>query len=493
MRPIKRAIQAVSDWVSSDISRLTRLSACLVVSLYFLTRVGNLFRDLAFEEAQYLMAGVNWISGRGYYFDWGVFYPHANACGHPPLTAILLGIFSGISYDLASGGRLVPFLINLFACLIPLLITRSIIPSLLILMSPLMLGASGHMQTDPTAGLLGYSVICIGIASRRIELTRRTIALFSAGLVVLWLAKLETAIIASFLIFLHIVLYRGQQRGKLFLSFVLASALGVGTCVLVTWLLGRSAGVIFAQSVGYTFDTVVRVTSGTLKAHAQTASQGAADRVLLLRYLGDFKITHFLLICTLVPLSIMSGHRTLFSLRKPHLFLLIGGLLPFAVYLLVGWPGDGFPRYFVIAFPFLSTLLGLCLRELSRNARWACGALVLGIGAITMLPQTWQAMLSPGSVTVFRGERGARESARLVASLLKPGEGSFAPYRESDAQAMAMAPELRAAVITRSQWQQGIQGKLVEAIQQRGARLFQIGSYFVVVEKDDRPAPLLGH
>src|SRR5258706_13857085 len=115
MRPMKQGIRSLPDWFSADPARLTRLSACLVVSLYFLTRVGNLFRDLAFEEAQYLMAGVNWISGRGYYFDWGGFYPHANACGHPPLTAILLGIFSGFFYDQAVSGRLVPFLIKLFA------------------------------------------------------------------------------------------------------------------------------------------------------------------------------------------------------------------------------------------------------------------------------------------------------------------------------------------------------------------------------------------
>jgi len=72
------------------------------------------------------------------------------------------------------------------------------------------------MQTDPTAGLLGYSLICVAIAGRGIESTRRTIVLFAVGLVVLWLAKLETAIIASVLVFLYVILYRGQQRGKLF-------------------------------------------------------------------------------------------------------------------------------------------------------------------------------------------------------------------------------------------------------------------------------------
>ncbi len=63
------------------LSRVTRFSffVCLVSALYFLTRAGDLGRDLASEEAVFLMPGRFLLEGRGYYFDWGVFDPHSNA------------------------------------------------------------------------------------------------------------------------------------------------------------------------------------------------------------------------------------------------------------------------------------------------------------------------------------------------------------------------------------------------------------------------------
>lgn len=178
----------------------------------------------------------------------------------------------------------------------------------------------------------------------------------------------------------------------------------------------------------------------------------------------------------------------------------IATLIPVTVYMAVGYIGDAFPRYFLIAFPPLLILLGLCLQELSSKWRIAASALVLVIGTALMMPATWQAIHSPGSPTVFRGEEGTRQAALLIGALTKPGdlvlgpdnsayylrdrrwmvEDSFVPYPAAHAQALAMAPQLRAAMFKAGQ-NQGVMGQLIETIERSGATVRRIGSYEVVV------------
>jgi len=485
------------------VSRTTRLTflVCFVSALYFLTRAGNLGRDLASEEAVFLMPGRFLLEGRGYYFDWGVFDPHSNAFHKPPLTSLLLGLFSFIGHDSVAGARLLPFLVGLGACLMPLVTAESSVPSLLVLMSPFFYGAASHMQTDPTVGLLGYGLACWGIA-RIPRSNAYAQGLLIVGIVFLWLGKVESAVIMSTVIFVGIIWQPSGNRMSLFKAAALSTAVGVSLLVFVSWILGRTASLPFNESVANVFQTVTRVTTSTLAAHASNANAGIHERALLLRYALDFKVPHLFVLCLVPALVVMARYRHLWSRQRPHAVLLVAAIMPVAAYMAVSYSGDGFPRYFLIAFPPLLMLLGLCLQELSQTWRILASILLLGVGAAMMMPQTLQAIHAPGSPTVFRGEEGTRQSALLIASLTKPGDlvvgpdnaayyvrdrrwmvdDSFLPYPALHARALAMAPELR-AVMFKADQNQGVMGQLIEAIERSGATLYKVGSYEVVVAR----------
>ena len=482
-------------------NRSLHLSVYLIVALYFMTRVGNLFRDLVFEEPWYLVPGRFLFEGRGFYFDWGVFQPHANSFGHPPLAAVLNGLFSFVGNDPVVGARLVPFLVGLFACLLPLIVTRSVVPSLLVLMSPFLYGVSGHIQTDPTTGLLGYALICWSVARFVDDNGFATRAVFALGIVILWTTKLETAVIATTWLAIYVFFQDSGERIRRLKVFALGSVAGLVALVLLTLALGSTTGLGAGSTIGEEFGFVSRFTASVLERHARTPGTGFHDRAAFFRYAMDFKIPHLFLLCLIPCLAIMIMHRWLWSRKSPHVFLLLAALLPVLVYLAVGLVGDGFPRYFVIAFPPLLILLGLCLGQLTPNWRRAVSALVVGAGAVMMLPQTWATIKSPGSATVARGERGAREAALFVANLTRPGDlvmgpdnaafyvpdrvwmvdSSFVPYPASYPKALALAPRLKAVIAKPQDSHHGISAQLIAAVEDRGARRFAIGSYLVVV------------
>jgi hypothetical protein len=291
-----------------------------------------------------------------------------------------------------------------------------------------------------------------------------------------------------------------DRRIGLAKSIAISTLAGVGLLIFVTWMLGRTAGLPFGESVGNVFQTVDRVTSSTLEAHARVPAAGTHARALLFHYAADFKVPHLFLLCLLPVLALMCKRRHLWSRQHPHALLLIAALIPVTVYMAVGYIGDGYPRYFLIAFPPLLILLGLCLSESSRQWKILASTLVLAIGAALMLPQTRKAMRSPGSPTVFRGEEGTRQAALLIGALTRPGdlvlgpdnaayylrdrrwmvEDSFVPYPPVHPLALAMAPQLR-AVMFKADQNQGVIGQLIAAIERSGATRYKVGSYEVVV------------
>jgi hypothetical protein len=488
------------EFSSRQMSKSSMVFLVSVVALcYLLTRAGNLSRDLVSEEAIFLMPGRFLLEHLGYYVDWGVFYPRASAFTKPPLTSLLLGFFSFMGHDVVASARLVPFLVGLVVCLIPLIVTESIVPSLLVLVSPFFYGASGHMQTDPTVGLLGYGLAGWAIA-RYPKSSATTHALLGAGIIILWLGKIETAVIMTTILAVCVIWQPRGERMRLLKSAAWSTGIGVGLSVFVTWMLGRTAGLPFGESVGTVFQTVLRVTGSTLNAHAITPGAGTHARSVLFRFATDFKVPHLFLLCIIPALMIMAKHRYLWSRDRPHMLLLIAALVPVGVYMGVSYVGDGFPRYFLIAFPPLLILLGLCLKELRPISRFGMSLVVIAIGTALMMPQTWRAIKSAGSPTVSPGEEGTRQAAVLVEALTRPGdlvlapdnaafyledrrwiiESSFAPYPEMHTRALAMAGHLKAAIVKIGS-HEGIVDQLARTIEQSDARIFQIGSYEVVV------------
>ena len=137
---------------SAAVSGKREAALVLVTLAYLLTRASGLSRELVSEEGMFMMPGRLFFQGQGF----AVYHK-------PALTSLLLGAFSFIGQDPVVGGRIVPFLVGLFVCLLPLFLTGSVVPSILVLLSPFFLGASAQMQTDPTVGLLGYGLVSAAI------------------------------------------------------------------------------------------------------------------------------------------------------------------------------------------------------------------------------------------------------------------------------------------------------------------------------------------
>ncbi|HVT04173.1 MAG TPA: hypothetical protein VHL58_12465 [Thermoanaerobaculia bacterium] len=462
---------------------------------YFLTRVSGLSRELVSEEGKYLMPGRIFFLGQGF-----------DLYHKPPLTSLLLGAFSFIGHDPVVGGRLVPFLVGLFVCLLPLLLTDSVVPSILVLLSPFFLGASAHMQTDPTVGLLGYGLASAGIFLWYQSEGARGGAALVAGLFVLWLGKLEIAVIASTVLFLVTLALSPPQRPRLIRLSIITTALGIVSFVLITWILGMTVGLGFPQSVGMVVRTVTRISGGLVHEGMADAGSNIARRLMLLSLLGAFQV-NALFILALVPILVsillLGDERRSFLPLFGALF--VAAFLPIFVYFAGCYLGDGFPRYFLIVFPPLLILLGFSLQHLSPQRRRYLGAGTVILAMAFLLPDVMAVWKSPWSVNVGRGTGGYRQATDLVSFLTRPGDlilapemamysipdrrwlvhEEFLPYPEKHQAALARAADLRAAIVPRlpggPKRYQSLLGQLVKAIDEKGSKSFYYGPLEIVV------------
>lgn len=462
-----------------------------VTIAYCVTRASSLGRDLVPEEPCFLGPGRFLLLGSGFSFDWGILSPHENAFTKPPLTSLLLGIFSFVGHNQVMGARLVPFLIGLWTCLLPLIATGSWVPSALLLMSPFFYGAASHMQTDPTVGLLGYGLVCWG-ATRFVaneSSSPRGLILIASGLLVLWLGKLETAILATS--FLSIVFLLHERRWLLARWLVPVTIAWVCLFVVVTWELGRTANVPYSESVQNVYQTMTRITGSLSQMR---------NRPNLFRVLEAFKLPELFALCLVPSLAIMAAKgRAIRWRRSPQIYLLAASLIPGLAYLYGGFAGDGFPRYFLNVFPPLFILLGLCLGELGSRARAWVAAAILVIGAAVMLPQTVRACSFSGSVNAAPGTTGTLDAANYLLAVTHPNDlvvapdaagyyligkrarlilQSFEEYPTRYDQVRLRSGEVRGMIISFGQ-RNGIVGELVAAMEQRGAKSARIGSWEV--------------
>jgi hypothetical protein len=481
------------------IMRSLSIKLLIIAAIYVATRCFCLARDLVSEEAIFLMPGRFLFEGAGYYFNWGLIYPHADPFHKPPLTSLLLGAGSLLTPDGIVGGRLVPFLVGFFVCVLPLLVTRSIVPSMLLLASPFFYGASGHMQTDSTVGLLGSALICWALGRVEDNFDRCSKRLLIAGLVVLWVGKLELAVIASVGLAVYVAFQSSKIRRGVLPSLVVGTLTGIGLFVVGSWLLGLASGFPFAQSVGYVVNTVHRITTGTITQHAADAAARQSDQLWLWKAAKAFLVPQLFVLFLAPAAVILAANRRLLARNRPHIYLALLGILPAVLYMSVGHPSDSFPRYFLTAFPPLSLLLGFCLVECPKRWRIIISTALLALAAVLLVPATWANMQSPDSVTVGYGESGARRAAELVSSLTHPGDlvlgpdnslyyipdrrwlvlTSFEPYPASHGQALSLAPQLRAAILPRI-GRSPILIKIGGLLTERGAKSFTIGSFEIL-------------
>lgn len=481
----------------------------LAISLcYLLTRVGHLSRELVSEESVFLMPGRFFFEGRGFFFNWGEFDPQALAFHKPPLLSLLVGAMSFIGHDAVAGAKLVPFIVGFFVCLLPIYVTRSPVPSILVLASPFFYGAASHIQTDPTVGLLGYCLVCWGMVKLWADSSSRGKGakghwLIGCGIIILWCGKLEIAVLASLAIIVFWLLLPKTKALSSVTYFAIFSIISIGLFVTVTWILGLTVNRSFQESVGGVIGTIVRIVTGKIQTNIVSEGFDSTSRHVLLSYANNFKVTHLAALCLIPSIFILIWKGKMLK-RGPYLFLMAAAAIPAVVYFTVSYTGDGYPRYFLIIFPPLFLLLGLCLQEVSRPLRTILSFAISLVGVAVMLPQTLIAINSPGSPTAFKGNYGYREAATVARALTMSGDlvmgpeaamfylqdrryfvlESFAPYPERHYRALSAASEVKAAIVASKLTEFGnedIVGKIVETMKSNGASVFRVGSFDVIV------------
>src|SRR5580704_19675974 len=94
----------------SALNLQTKPRVLVLLSLaYIITRFGCLGRELGYEEGFFLAPGIALFHSGQYRIYWGELFPDFTPFQKPPLTSLVLGLFSMASFDPVAGARLVPF------------------------------------------------------------------------------------------------------------------------------------------------------------------------------------------------------------------------------------------------------------------------------------------------------------------------------------------------------------------------------------------------
>jgi hypothetical protein len=479
----------------------TKLRVLVFLSLaYIITRFGCLGRELGYEEGFFLAPGIALFHSGHYRIYWGELYPDFTPFQKPPLTSLALGLFSLVSFDPVAGARLVPFLAGWAVCLAPYIATGSWAPSLLVLASPFLYGASSQMQTDPIGVMLGYTFLCMGV-TRLIREPAHVGRMLTTGLVILWLTKFESALMATACVAVIVALIPRAERRKWIRVTSVATAAGIlllcGVSALLAMTTGRTPPAAWADIFG----TTTRIVSETVGRHMQTAGGGAAGRAALFHFALNFRIPQ-LLLCCWVPCVL--GLLLAPSARREWRFfaaMAVCCAIPLAAIFAVAYAGDGYPRYFLIVIPPSLFALGATLIHLSDlKIRLAATAAIVAFALLTMAPDMLRAMQSAGSPNALLGEHGSRLAADIALGATKPDDlilapelelpylagrrvlaiESFEPYPGMHQAALGYAPQLRAAIVRKNSPPSPVLDALLASLAARGGAGASADSFSVL-------------
>ncbi len=485
----------------TGVSSRTKVTVLALLSLaYAIARFGCLGRELGYEEGFFLAPGMSLFHSGHYRIYWGELNPDFTPFQKPPLTSLLLGLFSLLSFDPVAGARLVPFLVGWVVCVAPYALTGSWAPSVLVLASPLLYGASSHMQTDPIGVLLGYTIFCLGV-TRLIQGAAKGGPVLAAGLAILWLSKFEAALMATACLAVLTPLIPRAHRGNWIRVAAGASAAGIVLLAGVSGLLATTTGRSPVSAWVDIFGTTTRIVSETVGRHMQASDSGLSSRVALFHYALNFRVPQLLLCCWL---PCVVGFLLVPRVRHEWRFfaaMAICFAIPLAAIFAVAYAGDGYPRYFLIVVPPSLFALGATLAHLSdRKSRLGATAAILAFALPSMAPDTLRAMQSAGSPNAFRGQHGARQAAEIALGSTKPGDlilapevellylagrrvlniESFEPYPALHQTALGYAPQLSAAIVRQDSAPSPILQQLLAGLEARGGKSAPADSFFVV-------------
>jgi hypothetical protein len=478
-----------------------------------MTRGPQLGRELSYEESIFLTPGLKLFAGKAFSWDWGVLVPDASAFHKPPLLSLLLGLSAKLGPDPVAAARFIPFLSGLIALLAVAWTTRNLLACGILLAAPLTFAASVHLQTDGTVGIAGYSLVCVGVIGM---LERRAFGwpIISIGLVILWLGKLEIAVVATIITAICIAAGNGEGRLGHIARLVGVTLVGVLLLATVCYALNSTTKSTFSSAWAELTGTVTRITKSSIQAQAAAPIGLGPGRHALVTGISKYGGWHTVA-ALLAPtaLLLVIARTRLREQWRPLTLLFLAGAIPFLIYLGVGFPGDGFPRYFVWPLVPWAMLLGYAWRLSERTAAKAAAAalsmalLVPAAGICTDLAT------SPAHPAAPRRESGYKDAALLLRGLLRSGapvvapepaafyltgypvyvQESFEPYPNRHETVRGIIPNIAGAIVLADPEPLGITKEIVDHLRVQNALVQRTGSFLVYAVPDLKPDTQTNH
>jgi hypothetical protein len=190
-------------------------------------------------------------------------------------------------------------------------------------------------------------------------------------------------------------------------------------------------------------------------------------------------------------------------LSRGKIFYLIAAAVPMLVYIAVGYTGDGFPRYFLIAFPPLALLAAESISELDQRRAALVGMVMIGGAVACLAVPAWCMFNSTNSPVIRVQTHGFRESTQRLSTLTKSGDlvvipepcflylkdrrsliiESFVPYPERAVGVFKRSDEIRGIIVHRTELYAaatGMMPRLVAELRSKPHAEFSCGSFVVL-------------
>ena len=129
-------------------------------------------------------------------YDWGILVPDGNPFHKPPLTSLVYGLFSNFLNDQVYSARIFSFIVNLLGLIFLYRFTKSISIVLFYIFSYYFLASSIIIQTDILV-FLGFITLCFAQIYFKKKINIFIFFIF-LGFCILWLSKIESALIILF-------------------------------------------------------------------------------------------------------------------------------------------------------------------------------------------------------------------------------------------------------------------------------------------------------
>ena len=371
------------------------------IIIYLYSRIVVLNGELLTEEWLFLSPGINLFSKSVFLYDWGILVPDGNPFHKPPLTSLVYGLFSNFSNDQVYSARIFSFIVNLLGLIFLYRFTNSLLIALFYIFSYYFLASSIIIQTDILV-FFGFLILCF---SQIYFKQKRNIFIFFLffGFCILWMSKIESALIILFCYSLYYILLKEK---KYFLYLFSINLLCILTTFLLIFFLTNFTNDSFDTnllSMVYPIERILGQQTGNLIFNFSD----------YLYSLGFIVIKFFKF--GLMPEIIFISLLILYFMKDKHLidnqilFFLIFSIVPISIYFFVGYAGLQYPRYFIFPYYSLLIVFGLILNKLTIAKNFHLAQLTIVLLIILNLKEFYFLLKNDGNL--FPQEVGKKEVA----------------------------------------------------------------------------------